>query len=591
MGIRRLYTNLHPYARPTILEPGTEIFIDGPGLAHHVYEQCYSAAPPARPEDVNPWDSAIPYSVLQDSVIKYLHMLESCGAKMIYFDGALPASKRPTRILRLEESLRKLCTFHASYSHTLPRCSDRSAREWGGVEIFSERAVYTPQSPVLSTPPFLVTATLAALTRGGYAERTSTVPGEAEGYAARDAIAAGGVVLTSDSDLLLFRGEGENDWGVVMFKDLEVNFSTGQISTVLFRPEDIAKGFDLELAFLGYLSLCNPQATFSTLLEWCTRITERSRSGAIVEEMGRKWREFAAGYALPEGDGGRLIDPRIGELLSLRGSVGRKREMFLPTLWDDTSRASAWDVGREVRALAYSLLFPGEMSLEEISRRGHGISGAPMEIIPSRKVKQKLHEIILEFQEEGWQARYVLQEIVKTFAARNKPPPHTSVLESSASLISASAHTSADATNRQTAGAHWTWERIQTFAMLQAAWYSLLLLSEVLKETTSSKSGLGVPPVEVLDGRRFVDARPGAEAKALVREILVAYFGGEEEEEEEEDMKARIRMSKEENFEGVWKEASGKARRKRRRPAEEVAEVKVKVAATKGGNMFAALVE
>ncbi|KAG0641801.1 XPG domain containing-domain-containing protein [Tuber brumale] len=594
MGIRRLYTNLRPYACPKILAPGTEIFIDGPGLAHHVYEQCFSAAPPARPEDVNPWDSAIPYSVLQESVIKYLHMLESCGAKIvkIYFDGALPASKRPTRILRLEESLHKLCTFHASYSHTLPRCADRSAREWGAIEVFSERAVYTPQSPLLSTPPFLVTATLAALSRGGYAERTSTVPGEAEGYAARDAIATGGVVLTSDSDLLLFRGEGGGDWGVVMFKDLEVNFSTGQISTALFRPDDIAKGLDLELAFLGYLSLCKPQASFSTLREWCTRITERSRSGANVEEMGRKWQEFAAGYALPEGDGGRLLDPRVGELLSLRRSVGRKKEMFLPTLWEDTSRASAWDVGREVRAMAYSLLFPGEMSLEEISRRGHGISGALVEIIPGRKVKQKLHEMILESLEEDWQARYVLHQIVKTFAARNKPPPHTSILESFASLISSSAHPSTDTTRRQTPSAHWTWERIQTFAMLQAAWYSLLLLSEVLKETTSSKSRLGVPPVEMLDGRCFADVRPGEGARELVREVLAAYFG-EEEEEEEEDTKARRRMSKEENREGVWKEARGKARKKRRGPTEEGAEVKVKVnmAGAGGGNMFAALVE
>ncbi|CUS08680.1 unnamed protein product [Tuber aestivum] len=591
MGIRHLYTNLRPYASPTTLDPGTEIFIDGPGLAHYVYDQCLRAsASQSPPADTNPWDSAISYSALQDGVIKYLHMLESCGAKIakIYFDGALPASKRPTRISRLEELLRKLCKFHASYAHTLPRCADRSAR----LEVFSEKAVYAPASSPLPAPPFLVVATLEALSRGGYADRTSTVPGEAEGYAARDAIAAGGVVLTSDSDLLLFRGEGGGDWGVVMLKDLEVNFSTRKISTVLFRPDDIAKGFGLELAFLGYLSRCEPYTSFSALRERCVQIAERGKGGASVEEMGWKWQEFAAGYALPEGDGGRLLDPRIGEVLSLRGSVGRKKEMFLPVLWEDTSRASAWDVCRGVRVLAYSVLFPGDMSLEEISRRGHGISGTPVEIFPAKEVKRKLQAIISESQEKDWQARYILQQIAKTFATRNQPPPHTSILESSASLLSGGNNPT---TGKEPASARWTWERIQTFAMLQAAWYSLLLLSEVLKETTGSEIALGILPVEMLDGRCFVDARPGAGDRALVGEVLLEYFGREEDEKDteeymEEGAGAEERNSKEADREGVWKEVGGKARNARKKGRGPMEETEVEVAGVGGRNIFAALV-
>ena len=467
----------------------------------------------------------------------------------------------------------------------------------GVVEVFSEKAVYTPKSSPLSSPPFLVAATLAALSRSEYSERTSTVPGEAEGYAARDAIAAGGVVLTSDSDLLLFRGGGgTGTWGVVMFKDLEVDFSTGKISTVLFRPDDIAKGFDLELAFLGYLSHCDPRASFSTIRERCARIAERGKSGAGVEgEMGRKWREFAAGYAFPEGDGGRLVEPRIAEVLSLRGCVGRKKEMFLPMLWEDTSRASAWDIGREVRAVAYSLLFPGEMSLEEISRRGHGISGTPVEIIPAREVKRKLTDIISESQEEegNWLARHVLRQIVGAFATRNQPPPNTSILEYCASLLSGGGGNRpyiTTTTRKQSASARWTWERIQTFAMLQAAWYSLLLLSEVLMETTDSKTRLEVLPIETLDRRRFTDAMPGVGDRALVKEVLAGYFEGEAvEEEAEAEAKAGKEAPEGETRDGAWKEVSGKARKKKRRgPMEEEAEVEV--ATIGGGNMFAALV-
>lgn len=458
--------------------------------------------------------------------------------------------------------------------------------------MFSEKAVYTPKSSPLSSPPFLVAATLAALSSSEYSERTSTVPGEAEGYAARDAIASGGVVLTSDSDLLLFRGGGTGTWGVVMFKDVEVDFSTGKISTVLFRPDDIAKGFDLELAFLGYLSHCDPRASFSTIRERCARIAERGKSGASVEgEMGRKWREFAAGYTFPEGDGGRLVEPRIAEVLSLRGCVGRKKEMFLPMLWEDTSRASAWDIGREVRAVAYSLLFPGEMSLEEISRRGHGISGTPVEIIPTREVKRKLNEIISESREEegNWLARHVLRQIIGAFATRNQPPPNTSILESCACLLSSGGGGNrpyiTTTTRKQSASARWTWERIQTFAMLQAAWYSLLLLSEVLEETVDSKTRLEVLPIATLDRRRFTDALPGVGDRALVKEVLAGYF---EEEVQEEDTEPEKGAPEGEARDGAWKEVSGKARKKKRRGPMEEAEVEV--AAIGGGNMFAALV-
>jgi len=508
----------------------------------------------------------------------------------IYFDGALPSSKRPTRISRLEESLRQLCTVHALYAHTLPQCTDPRGEV---ADVFSEKAVYTSRPCLLPSPPFLMAATFAALSSSEYAGRTSTVPGEAEGYAARDAIAAGGIVLTSDSDLLLFRGDGEaSTWGVVMFRDVEVDFAAGKISTLLFRPDDIAKGFDLELAFLGYLSHCDPRASFSTIRERCAAIAERGKG--VEGEMGRKWREFAAGYTFPEGDGGRLVDPRIAEVLSLRGCVGRKKEMFMPMLWEDTSRASAWDVGREVRALAYSLLFPAEMSLEEISRRGHGIAGTPVGIMSGREVKRRLHDVISESQEENWLARHTLRQIVGVFATRKQPPPHTSILESCACLMSGGNRPDITTTTsrKKSADVRWTWERIQIFAMLQAAWFSLVLLSEVLKETADDKTRLDVLPVGTLDRRRFTDALPGVGDRALVREVLAGYFEEEVEEEEEERREGGIEtgngISKEEACEGVWKAVGGRARKEKRRGPPEKAEVGGTVIG--GGNMFAALV-
>ena len=92
MGIRYLYTNLRPYAHPATLAPDTEIFIDGPGMAHHVYEQCVraTASQDSQTTTANLWDSVIPYPVLQGAMIKYLHMLESCGVRM-YCPSFLPS--------------------------------------------------------------------------------------------------------------------------------------------------------------------------------------------------------------------------------------------------------------------------------------------------------------------------------------------------------------------------------------------------------------------------------------------------------------------------------------------------------------------
>jgi len=128
--------------------------------------------------------------------------------------------------------------------------------------------------------------------------------------------------------------------------------------------------------------------------------------------------------------------------------------------------------------------------------------------------------------------------------------------------------------------------------MLQAAWYSLILLSEVLKEIADSKTRLEVLPIETLDRRRFTDVLPGVGDRALVKEVLAGYFEEEVQEEEEEGeghAEAVKRAPEGESRDGVWKEVSGKARKKKRKgPMEEEAEVEVTTIG--GGNMFAALV-
>lgn len=84
MGIPHLYTHLRPYAHPETFPPSppappTPLFIDGPGLAHHVYQLALCSTPQA---SGNPWDAALSYSTFQTALIRYLDELSAAQLHM-----------------------------------------------------------------------------------------------------------------------------------------------------------------------------------------------------------------------------------------------------------------------------------------------------------------------------------------------------------------------------------------------------------------------------------------------------------------------------------------------------------------------------
>lgn len=524
MGIPRLYNHMRPYARPepfsSTAAQTTPLFIDGPGLAYHVYHFALCSSPPTAS---NPWESALSYRDLQAAVVAYLDLLTETsfsmyysspailaqsnlitkGSHKIYFDGHLPIPKRPTRLSRLVDSLRKLQGFHSLNPHALHSAAKHDS---AGLDVFSATASFTPRTPSLSAPPFILAATIEILSAHPiYSATVSTVPAEAESYCARDAICAGGIVLTGDSDLLLFASPSGADWGVMMFRDVHIAFPGPRISAMVFRPTAVAGSLGIDLTFLGFLMQCDSSATLNMLQQRALRIEERKKSGAAVAEYGKQWREFATAYVLPPppspcglGAVPRGVEPRIAEIIQQREEhAGGVKTMFLPFLWEDPTRGSAWDAGRRIRAAAYSLLFPHGDAIEEVCRRGRRISAGSVERVED---PDSLLQSLLQGDDEKWWTSIVLDEVITVFENRGQKLPEKSILRGVAHMLLRPAPSSG-----AVPAGKWTWERVQIYAMAQAAWYSLLLLKEVVSDISLPAS----TGKDVEDWRRVVRTLPG----------------------------------------------------------------------------------
>lgn len=469
------------------------------------------------------------------------------GSCKIYFDGHLPISKRPTRQSRLNDSLSKLKKYHSLHPYTLNSSAVKQLDE--RLDVFSPTATYIPRTAPLPAPPFILAATIEVLSaHSTYSATVCTVPGEAESYCARDAISTEGIVLTGDSDLLLFASPSGVDWGVMMFRDISIDFPGPSISTVVFRPTAIAKSLGVDLTFLGFLTQCDPQASFSTLQQRAIRIAERKKSGAAVEEYGRRWREFLAVYTLPLPCDPSItpkgVEPRIAEIIQQResGPKGEAKTMYLPFLWEDPTRGSAWDAGRRIRAATYSLLFPGGDRVEEVCRRGQRIAEGLVERVedPDSFIRS-----LVQNQGEKWWTSVVLNEIIAVSERRGQRPPEKSLLQGVAYMFPRSTPSAASTKTAR----KWTWERIQIYAMAQAAWYSLLLLKEVISTipipSDSSIDGgdwrqkiKTLPGVaDCIDGNRFTDGITisGEDEKQVVKSAILAYHARVEAVREEEE--------------------------------------------------------
>lgn len=353
----------------------------------------------------------------------------------IFFDGALPPSKQAVRLERLEKTRAKLEEFWKTYqkSYKITKYSHYPSKILSPEQLFDATRPVPLKFKGLPEPPFMVPSVIEDLKlywtrhkarelRLAFRKRehagflsffvedslmfssvVEVVPGEADVFCARRAGEVGAAVLTSDSDLLVYRLS--KGW-VIFFQDIER--AEDEEQDVYFGPAPgliEAEGVGLTAKAYQYTKI---QRRFETAdgPDFTRIIYERLRdSHASLQQLrqralktlsateGSRFEKFRSDYCTQglQDESPKpphaLIDPRLSELVyqywsSTFFSSDGKLSVYLPIMVEDPSRACAWTVGAQFRRLAYSILNlsmdPGRRRSEvfEYTRKGRRVVSA-----------------------------------------------------------------------------------------------------------------------------------------------------------------------------------------------------------------------
>jgi hypothetical protein len=228
------------------------------------------------------------------------------------------------------------------------------------MQLFSMRQVGAEQ---LLPPAFLVPAIIEAFRGSKYESLVHVVPGEADAFCAKHLAEHGGVVLTSDSDLLVHDiGAGR----VVFFRDVYLDPAIGA-RCLIFDPAAICAKLKLSeiagLRRLGYELLLDRDASVPQLVRTCARPPCNDEK---YDEFCREYLHQDVAF-IPQihDESLRLdnLDPRIAELvlqllqlISDEDPSEKIIRVYLPVLIENPSRGTAWEPSTPVRQLAYSVL-------------------------------------------------------------------------------------------------------------------------------------------------------------------------------------------------------------------------------------------
>lgn len=294
--------------------------------------------------------------------------------KGIYFDGFLPESKLPVRMERMVKLTGQMNQFYATAANG---CATQHLTSGDDIEI----DLFSPSQPdakQLLPPSFLVPAVIEALKEDGrYQQLVHQVPGEADGYCAKRVSTQGGIVLTSDSDLLIHDlGDGK----VVFLRDLQVPEGKQAMSCILYDPSNICSKLRLpssSMQRLGYEVYRDRHTPVSEMVKNCSHTIADKQSYEefcqnYLHDEGCPIPQMIDGMPMPIG----TFDPRLSELAlllgNLRPSIDTSARMFLPVLVENPMRGSAWEPSTPVRQLAYTVLgwlIPGQTASVQEYRR------------------------------------------------------------------------------------------------------------------------------------------------------------------------------------------------------------------------------
>lgn len=354
----------------------------------------------------------------------------------------------------------------------------------------------SPYSRPLVDPSFLVPAVLDCL-RGSdeYGEVTEVVPGEADHFCAVEISKHGGVLLTSDSDLLVHNlGEGR----VAFLRDLHTQPRQG-VRILSFAPKKIFQKIGLsypeKAIHLAYERKNSPQASLSQLTAKCAKpapqCDEYNAFQAEYTQYGEGIRFKEGRFVLPILHN---LDPRVSEFVLQFCARGYDLDahipirMFLPSLLECPALKSAWDGSTTVRQLAYStasLIAPRKgsgLEIREFRRvESPSYNGRQIKPLSQDLARQSMRDILscaklLETKlhckdEKFWIV--LAMALDKMESRRRGSEPLVEVIEKE--LVGVT----------RNFGECISWVIVHACAQLQATWYSFRLLHQILQVISS----------------------------------------------------------------------------------------------------------
>ena len=422
MGIPGLTRDLKPYTERANLGrkhqvDGTvgisSVVIDGPSFVYHVYNQQMKSLPqvisPIAYRDINEGVVSLLEEIQFHGVDMYgecyleMSQLTPGNSKKIYFDGALPVTKRETRKERLEMHRRLLDFVMDRQLIETTMIVDPSKQPAKGEELLQTMGGYSELNTLKAwEPPFMVASVIEHLRKGRYSSLVQVIPDEAEVgcllYACR-ASQEEVAILSNDSDLLVYPSASDKSLTLVLLRSLEqvIEFETGTkvLMANCLRPSEIIRRLQIpSLHLLAFQRRLDPSASFGML-------KQRAKTPPVLTEILQKFDDFISDYPvdiLDQAQGSvskcsSVADPRLAELqyqyLGSRHAIASdglaKLHMYLPSLFEDTDREAPWKHGSELRELAYSLFnlsTQAQLSRNtyiEYSRRGRLIR--PKEVV------------------------------------------------------------------------------------------------------------------------------------------------------------------------------------------------------------------
>lgn len=515
MGIPRLTSYLQPYFNSTVLgcsdfdcsihtRQMTTLIIDGPGLVYAVYYRLLAW----KSQSSSVLDAQPSYKEIGNATVHFLEQLSRCGITMyaypasllvfdtkvlhsekVYFDGYLPPQKRVVRISRLESYLKQLVTYHANNR-------DLKSENYGSTEPpLSVDSLFGFSRPVpakfrgLPAAPFLVPAALERLASSQFADVVEIVPGEADSFCAAAARKSGGLVVTGDSDLLVY-DLGLNR-GVIFLDQLELRACDGtpgnySLAANVAIPHQIGRRLGIEsVQRLAFELKDDPSITLQEAVR-------RSQNDIGLAGKRIYYQIFCEEYAKETStsndkemdnqiSSSQMLDPRLSELaLQCDDAQQNTVHMYLPFLMEDPSRASTWGVSSGLRSLAYTLLVGLDSQrltpiILEYSRRDIRIVATGVRILDSSDLA--LAAKILNRKLVAIRDRFVTLSPASTWRIFGMVEVFFWYMDSGRTLPS---HLAFSKVFRGSKGDLISWQDVQLSAMLQAALYSTRLLKQVL---------------------------------------------------------------------------------------------------------------